>query len=138
MTTRASRALEGALIRPFSAAGTISAGQPIKYNDANARTVVAAGANDPDTIGIALDDAVSGMRVSAVIGGGAIVPVRVGATGATAGKYAWINAAGRLVDAPALSAAGATTTYLLGKFVESGVEHDYVGLHYQPQIAISA
>lgn len=126
MALRAIRVLDEAIIRPMTiAAGkTATNGIPVKHSGAD-NEIETCGAGD-DGIGIPLTTGVAGDTVDVVMySGGAIVPVKVGTGGATRGKWAVVAADGLTDKTPG---GGTTVCYLHGKFLQSGVVGDLVGL----------
>ena len=93
-----------------------------------------AGANTGLCIGVFLADGVAGDRVTVACDG--IVPVKLSDT-ATRGTLAQVTATG-FENAPAANAAGATTTYTYGTFMQSGVSGDMVGLKWEKGSLITA
>lgn len=87
-------------------------------------TVDDAGANG-EAIGIALQTKAAGEQVEVALLGYAIVPVKVGTGAATRGKYA-IMAADGFTDQTL--GGGTTVKYVAGKFMQSGIAGDIVGL----------
>lgn len=75
---------------------------------------------------IALETKAAGELVQvALLTGGAIVPVKVGTAAATMGAYAEVGTTG-LTDRTL--GGGTTVRYIAGKFLETGVSADIVGL----------
>jgi hypothetical protein len=92
-------------------------------------TVAAAGTNDPLAIGWAHFDyptAQINRPISIALNGYAIIPVKVGTGGATRGKQA-ITVADGYTDA-ANNGGGTTSQIIKGRFMQSGVVGDLVGL----------
>lgn len=85
-----------------------------------------AGANAGTVIGVHLDTAAAAAKARIQISG--VAAVKVAAGGATRGTLAAVAAAG-FQDIPAPNTAGATTTYCYGRFVQTGVSGDVVGLN---------
>ncbi len=101
-------------------------GKEVKFGSDDL-TITAAGTNDVLAIGT-LERAVTaaGKAAAVVLYGHAIVPVIVGTGGATRGKDA-ITAADGFTDAPT-NGTGTVSNAIKGKFMQSGVAGDEVGL----------
>lgn len=84
-----------------------------------------AGANDGLTIGVFMDTATAGNKARVQIAGVAAVKLD---GNATRGTLAACSATG-FQNIPTPNAAGGTTTYILGRFMQSGVSGDMVGLN---------
>lgn len=125
MATKAKVKLNGACIDTFTvaAAQTVTEGFRVKFAAADGE-VQNCGAGE-DGIGYALASATAGQKVSVVLEGSAVVKVKVGTGGATRGAYA-IPVANGLADQAI--ADGTTPRRLAGKFMQSGVAGDMVGL----------
>lgn len=126
MATRAHQKLPFALIQEFTVASgqTVTEGLSVKFAAADDECQNC-GAGE-DGFGVALNSASSGGKVSVVLDGNAIVKVKVGTGGtATRGLYAITNATGHTNQT---IADGATVRFLRGKFMQSGVAGDMVGL----------
>jgi hypothetical protein len=95
----------------------------VKFSGAD-NAVEDCGANE-DGIGIAMESGVAGDTVSISLEGFAVVEVLVGTGGATRGAYAKFLADGFTDQA---TADGTTVRFLAGKFMQSGVAGDRVGL----------
>ncbi len=126
MATRAHNKIQNALIQEFTVASgqVVTQGLSVKFASADDECQDC-GAGE-DGIGIALESGVAGAKVSIVLDGHAIVKVKVGAAGtATRGLFAITNATGFTNQA---IADGTTIRNLRGKFTQSGVAGDMVGL----------
>jgi len=126
MATRAHNKIQNALIQEFTvAAGQVATkGLSVKFASADDECQDC-GAGE-DGMGIALNSATAGEKVSVALDGHAIVPVKVGSAGtATRGLFAITNATGFTNQA---IADGTTIRNLRGKFMQSGVAGDLVGL----------
>lgn len=125
MAVRAHKKIQNALLMAFKPGGAIGAGRRVKFG-ADDDTVLEAGAGE-DGVGVTLDAAAgaSSDRITIVMDGQAVVPVKVGTGGATRGGYA-DNAADGLKDRAI--ADGTNPRFLAGKFLQSGVVGDVVGL----------
>ncbi len=76
--------------------------------------------------GIAMETAVAGAKVQiCLLNGGFVIPVKVGTAGATVGEYATVGTTG-CVDQTL--GGGSTVVYIQGKFHNTGVSGDIVGL----------
>lgn len=106
-----------------AAAAAVTAGMPVKLGTL-ATDVLLAGANEK-AIGIALDSGVAGDRINVSFFGYAIVPVKVGTGGATHGEFAICAADGATNQT---LGGGTTVKYVIGRFIETGVVGDKVGL----------
>lgn len=84
-----------------------------------------AGANDGLTIGVHMNTAAADAAARVQIAG--VAAVKLDGT-ATRGTLAACSATG-FQNIPTPNAAGATTTYILGRFMQSGVSGDMVGLN---------
>lgn len=93
-----------------------------------------AGANTGLCIGVFLETAAAAARATVATDG--IIPVKLSGT-ATRGNLAQVTATG-FENAPAANAAGATTTYTYGTFMQSGVSGDMVGLKWDKGSLITA
>ena len=98
-------------------------------------TVATAGANG-NCLGVALETGVAAAKVQiAMFGGSAgVIPVKVGTGGATQGAYAIATSDG-FTDQTL--GGGTTVKYVVGKFAQTGVVGDIVGL-YPGQFAAGA
>lgn len=125
MAARAHLKIGNALIQAFKAgAGGVTEGFSVKFGSSDLE-IVNCGAGE-DGIGFAMATAAQGATVSAVLDGVAIFNVKVGVGGtATRGSYAIANATGHTNQA---IADGTTVRNLRGKFMQSGVAGDEVGL----------
>lgn len=124
MATRAHMKIDEAVLHTFTAgAGGITKGKRVKFG-ADDLTVLDCGAGE-DGIGVALEAKSAGDPVVVVLEGCAVVPVLVGTGGATRGGYA-IPVANGFADQAI--ADGTTPRRLAGKFLQSGVAGDMVGL----------
>lgn len=126
MATRAHQKIQNALIQEFTVASgqTVTEGLSVKFASADDECQNC-GAGE-DGIGIALASATAGQKVSILLDGQNIVKVKVGTGGtATRGSYAITNATGHTNQA---IADGTTVRYIRGKFMQSGVAGDMVGL----------
>jgi hypothetical protein len=122
--------LEKAIIRTFTVQSgqTVRGGFAVKFASDD-QEVLEAGANSELAIGVARRPGhtyAAGEQVEVVVSG-AIVPVVVGTGGCTRGKDVRMIADG-VTDVPAWDAAGATVVPVLGKFLQSGVAGDHVGI----------
>jgi hypothetical protein len=125
MATRAHMKIDNACIQEFTVASGQAAtkGYSVKFASADDECQNC-GAGE-DGIGIALNTAAAGQKVSVLLDGLAVVPVVVGTGGATRGAYAVTVANGHTDQA---IADGTTVRRLRGKFMQSGVAGDLVGL----------
>jgi hypothetical protein len=126
MATRAHQKLPFALIQEFTVASgqVVTEGLSVKFASADDECQNC-GAGE-DGFGVALQSGVAGGKVSIALDGNAIVRVKVGTAGtATRGLYAITNATGHTNQA---IADGTTVRYIRGKFMQSGVAGDIVGM----------
>lgn len=125
MATRAHNIKDSAIIRKFLIPATkaVTEGFRVKFSGAD-NQVENCGAGD-DGFGIALQTGVAGDEIEVLLEGFAVVKVKVGTGGATRGLYA-IMAADGLTDRAI--ADGTNVRYCPGKFMQSGVVGDVVGL----------
>jgi pyruvate kinase len=115
------------------AAGSTVEGRPISLNNSDEEcTITAAGASCD---GIALETKAAGERVQVLMGDG-LVKVKVGTGGATRGLYAVVVADG--VTNSATLGGGTVVRHIVGKFLQTGVAGDVVGLRFSPFAAVSA
>ena len=131
-TKRAREMLSNALIYSFESgcATAVGEGVPVKFAGDD-DTMALAGANDPLAIGLcrkAYTAAMStaGKPIEVILNGLVIKKVKVGTGGATRGTDA-ITVADGFTDAAA-NGGGTTSQIILGKFVQTGVAGDEVGL----------
>jgi hypothetical protein len=129
----------GADIRPYTTAGTVRQGMPVKLSSGS---IVEATAIGDDVIGIAYEQltnspqttAITGQRWTAPSGvkvnvchlGKGVCPVLVGTGGATQGKAARPSASGDGA-CDATVGGGTTKITILGQFMDVGVAGDLVG-----------
>ena len=132
LTTRAREMLGNALIYSFESgcATAVGEGVPVKFGTTD-DIMVLAGANDPLAIGLCRKSYTAGMStagkpIEVILFGQFIKKVKVGTGGATRGKDA-ITVADGFTDAPA-NGGGTTSQIDLGKFMQTGVVGDEVGL----------
>lgn len=128
MATRALQQISDDCISVATVASgqTVTKGYSIKHASADDE-VQNTGAITDLAIGIALDSGTAGQIVRFVrLGCDCIVPVKVGASGATRGKAASYAAAG--VD-DVTTGGGTNVVLVLGQFMQSGSSGDYVGLN---------
>jgi hypothetical protein len=125
MATRPHIKNQNALVQAFVVPATkaVTLGKRVKFSGAD-NAVEDCGANE-DGIGIAMESGVAGDTVSISLEGFAVVEVLVGTGGATRGAYAKFLADGFTDQA---TADGTTVRFLVGKFMQSGVAGDRVGL----------
>ena len=125
MATRAHLILINATIRPFKIPATkaVTEGFRVKFSGADDQ-VENCGAGE-DGFAIALKSGVAGDSVECVLEGFAVAKVKVGTGGATRGLFAKMAADGftdqAIVD-------GTNVRNLSGKFLQTGVAGDMVGL----------
>lgn len=127
MAVRPHERLDGALIMQFDHASqpAFSRGAEVKFNSAD-NLLQAAAANDPLAIGVIYQNNASGRTAHVVLYGHAIMPVTVGTGGATRGVDATTVADG-FTDA-ATNGTGTVSQIIKGKFMQTGVAGDVVGL----------
>lgn len=87
------------------------------------------------TCGIALETKAAGERVQVLVGEG-IIKVKVGTGGATRGLYAVVVADG--LTNTATIGGGTVVKNLAGRFLQTGVAGDVVGLLFHPFASVSA
>ena len=127
MATRPHERLNGALIMTFHDASqpAFSRGAEVKFNGSDT-LLQAAGANDPLAIGVINQSNAAGKPAHVALYGSAVMPLTVGAGGATRGLDA-ITAADGFTDA-ATNGGGTVSQIIKGKFLQTGVAADVVGL----------
>ncbi len=127
MAVRSHERLNGALIMQFdnSSMPAFSRGQEVKFNGSDT-LLQAAGTNDVLAIGVIYQSNAAGRTAHVVLYGHAIMPVTVGTGGATRGVDATTVADG-FTDA-ATNGAGTVSQIIKGKFMQSGVAGDVVGM----------
>lgn len=109
-----------------ASAKTVTKGYAIMHSGADHMAENATAITD-NAIGIALDSGTAGQIVRYVrLGCACVVPVKVGAGGATRGKAACWAAAGADDCTPS---GGTNPQIVLGQFMQSGASGDYVGLN---------
>lgn len=125
MATKAKIKIDHALIDTFTVASgqIVTEGFRVKFAAVDGECQNC-GAGE-DGFGIAQASATAGQRVSVVLEGTAIVKVKVGTGGASRGAYA-IPAANGFTDQAI--ADGVTPRRLAGKFMQTGVAGDFVGM----------
>lgn len=137
MATRALLDLgPGPYIKTFTVAAGQAAteGRPVSFASADEEVqTTAAGA--AVTCGIALETKAAGERVQVLIGEG-VVKVKVGTGGATRGLYAVVVADG--VTNSGTLGGGSVLKNLVGRFLQTGVAGDVVGLIFSPTASVSA
>jgi len=124
MVARATVSLENVRIttETVAASQTATKGMGLVWSSGN---VDDAGANG-NCMGVALETKAAGEKVQvAHLNGGGVVPVLVGTGGATQGAYATMASDGWTNQT---LGGGTTVSYIGGKFVETGVVGDIVGL----------
>lgn len=126
MAVRPHENLEGAVIRTFTVKAAASATKYYPLNHGAADDEVENANTGEDAFCIALETKAAGEKVEcALLTGTAVVPVRVGTGGATRGLWAVMVADG--VTNQTLGG-GTVVAFVLGKFLQSGVVGDVVGL----------
>lgn len=127
MATRPHERLNGALIMQFDHASqpAFTRGAEVKFNGDDG-LLQAAGTNDVLAIGVAYQNNAAGRTAHIVLYGHAVMPVKVGTGGATRGVDATTVADG-FTDA-ATNGAGTVSQIIKGKFLQTGVAGDLVGL----------
>lgn len=122
-----------ALVRPFTvkAASTATKGKGAIFgaSDTEAEDAGAGG----KVSGVFLETKAAGEVADVAVSG--IVPVLVGTGGATRGEFAIATADG---FANQTLGGGTTVRHIAGKFMQSGVPGDYVGLLIGPFAGVSA
>lgn len=127
MATRPHERLNGALVMQFDhpSQPAFARGAEVKFNGDDS-LLQAAGTNDPLAIGVAYQNSAAGRTASIVLYGHAVMPVKVGTGGATRGVDATTVADG-FTDA-ATNGTGTVSQIIKGKFLQTGVAGDLVGL----------
>lgn len=125
MATRAVSKVSNGCIQHFVIPATkaVTKGKSVKFSGAD-NQIENCGAGE-DGIGTALTDGVAGDTVPILLDGYAVVPCLVGTGGATRGSYAVTVADGHTDRA---IADGTNPRFLRGKFMQTGVAGDIVGL----------
>lgn len=126
MSARPHDTTNRSMIRPLviqAAAAAVTAGMPVKLGTAETDCLLA-GANEK-AIGIAIESGVAGDTIQVSLFGYAIVPVKVGTGGATHGEFAICAADGATNQT---LGGGTTVKYVIGRFLQTGVVGDKVGL----------
>lgn len=125
MATRAHNIKDNAIIRKYLIPNTkvVTEGFRVKFSGADDQ-IENCGANE-DGFAIALQSGVAGEWVEVMLEGFAVVKVKVGTGGATRGLFAKFLADGFTDQA---IADGTTVRNLAGKFLQTGVVGDMVGL----------
>lgn len=125
MATKAKIKLDRACIDTFTVASgqTVTEGFRVKFASADGECQNC-GAGE-DGFGIAQASGTAGQKVSIVLEGSAVVKVKVGTGGATRGAYSIPVANGYADQA---IADGTTPRRLAGKFMQTGVAGDFVGM----------
>jgi|GEM_PF-5377022 len=125
----------GPYIKTFTVAAGQSAteGRPVSFASADEEVLTTAAGASCD--GIALETKAAGERVQVLMGDG-LVKVKVGTGGATRGSYAVVVADG--VTNSAALGGGTVVRHIVGKFLQTGVAGDVVGLRFSPFAAVSA
>jgi hypothetical protein len=123
MAARADNKISLGTVQDFFASGTVTRGFRVKFG-AGDDLCVNCGAGESG-IGIALADATTGQSVQILLEGHAVVPMKVGTGGATRGGFAVPVADGVTTQA---IADGTTPRHLVGKFMQTGVAGDLVGV----------
>jgi hypothetical protein len=126
----------GPYIKTFTVAAGQAAteGRPVSFaaSDQEVQTTAAAAAV---TCGIALETKAAGERVQVLVSEG-LVKVKVGTGGATRGLYAVVVSDG--VTNSATLGGGTVVKNLVGRFMQTGVAGDVVGLLFHPFASVSA
>lgn len=127
MAVRPHERLNGALVMQFddSSQPAFTRGSEVKFNGSDT-LLQAAGANDPLAIGVIYQGNAAGRTAHVVLYGHSVMPVKVGTGGATRGVDATTVADG-FTDAAA-NGGGSTSQIIKGKFLQTGVAGDLVGL----------
>ena len=126
MAVRPDVKVQNALVVTYTvkAASSVTQYMPVTLDAATDTVLDSTSGQNP--IGIAMEAGAAGAQVQVfMLTGGGIVPVKVGAAGATAGGYAEVGTTG-LVDRTL--GGGTTVRYIAGKFKQTGVSGDIVGL----------
>ncbi len=135
MATRPREMLQAALVYQFSSgcATALAEGQPVKFG-ADDDTIAAADANDPLAIGLCRKTYTAAMATAVkpcgvILFGQVIKSVIVGTGDATRGKDAtYVTAAADGWTDAAANGGGTNSQVIGGKFMQSGVVGDRVGL----------
>jgi hypothetical protein len=138
MAVTAEQKLQNAIVvtKTVKAASTATIGKVGKYDSTDELTVLDASAGDNGSV-VFLETAAAGAKVQCVqlAGSSCVVPVKVGTGGATAGAYAIVVSDG-LTDKTL--GGGTTVRYIVGKFTQTGVVGDMVGLAPGPFAGVSS
>lgn len=135
MPVRSTQDLKHATIKTATVGAAVTNGYGVKHSSEGVITNVSAG---EQPAGIALETGVTGRPAQfALLSGPCIIPVKVSATGA-ATRDGWaIATADGFTDAVALGG-GTVAKNIAGKFYDSGVAGDIVGLVPAPFTGVSA
>jgi hypothetical protein len=136
MATRAEQDLENIRIETWTVAAgqSVTAGQGVIRSGAD-KFGATVGANGP-TAGIALETRTAGQKFQcALLNGDGCIPVKVGTGGATAEAYAIATADGFTDKA---LGGGSVAQHIAGRFTQSGVVGDLVGLRPSPFVGGAA
>lgn len=128
MAVRPHERLEHALVMTFNDTSqpAFTKGVEVKFNGSDT-LLVATGGSDANAIGVTTQANAAGRPATVLLyGSNGVIPVVVGAAGATRGTLA-VNAATGFVDAATVGG-GTTVQYVRGMFLQTGVQNDLVGL----------
>lgn len=137
MAIRALEDLKFALIKTAAVGVTCTKGKAVKItgDDPMTATDCAAG-ESADAIALETQGTAGKNCQIALLAGACVIKVLVGTGGATRGKYAKVVSDG-LADVGVLGG-GTTLAEVVGKFVQSGVAGDYVGMIPAPFSGVKA
>lgn len=137
MATRAIEDLKLALIKTAIVGTACTRGKGVKITGDEPMTMTDCSAGEsPDAVALETQ-ATSGKPCQVVmLSGACIIKVLVGTGNATRGKYAKVVGDG-FADAGTLGG-GTTAQEVAGKFVQSGVAGDYVGMQPAPFTSVKA
>lgn len=125
MATRAIRSEQFGLVKTYSVPSgkAVTKGKRVKFSGAD-DSIEDCGAGD-NGFAIALEPAAALGQAQVLLEGSAVVPVLVGTGGATRGAHA-VPVADGFTDKTL--GGGSTVANVSGKFMQTGVKGDYVGL----------
>lgn len=125
MAARPTKKIQNALIETWTVTAAATATQYMPAT-LTAEKTARDSTSGENCSAIFLETKAAGEKVQvAILAGGAVIPVKVGVAGATQGGYAEVGTTG-LVDRTL--GGGTTVRYIAGKFLETGVSGDIVGM----------
>ena len=124
MVARAAENMQYIHQKPFTAGGTVTQFYPVTLSSGT----IANSTSNAKAIGIAQKAGTTGDVISvALLMGPGVIKVKVGTGGATAGEYAIVSSGNDGLTDQTIGG-GTTVKYVLGRFLETGVAGDIVGL----------